>query len=157
LSTPDDTVTPVVRSVAVVAAQQTADQTLPTTSMQVPSNNAWIHGQRTLDASASDDTGVTKVEFHATGPSLNDAVVGTGTSTVFGWVGSWNTTGLPDLATYSLKSVAFDAANNSASSAPITVRVDNTPPATSMLIPSNNAAVKGQVTVDASASDNQKV
>jgi Domain of unknown function (DUF4082)/Bacterial Ig domain len=158
VSTTDDTVTPVVQSVSIVAARQPADQTPPTTSVVLPPNNAWIHAPRTLVASASDDVGVTSVEFHASGPGLvPNELVGTGTLTVFGWVSSWTKTGLPDLAAYSLWSQAFDAAGNSSTSTPITVMVDNTAPTTSMLVPSNNSAAKGVVALDAAASDNQKV
>ena len=106
LSTNDDNATPVLQSVT-IAANEPSDQTPPATSMLVPKNGGSVHGNATVDASASDNVGVTKVEFHATGPGLNDALVGTGTSTLYGWVGSWNTTGRN--GAYAVSSVAFDA------------------------------------------------
>src|SRR5947209_14445463 len=120
--------------------------------MLVPDNGASVHRKATVDASASDNVGVTRVEFHASGPGLNDALVGTGKSTVYGWLGSWTTTGLN--GTYAMTSVAFDAAGNTTRSSAITVNVDNTAPATAMLVPDNGASVHGKATVDASASDN---
>ena len=36
----------------------------------------------------------TSVEFRATGGALNDAVVATGTLTIYGWLGFWNTIGV---------------------------------------------------------------
>ncbi len=78
-----------------------------------------------VDASASDNVGVTSVEFRATGGALHDAVVGPATLTIYGWIGTWNTTGVAD-GTYTLQSVAVDAAGNTGRSAAITVKVDNT-------------------------------
>ena len=49
----------------------------------------------TLDASAPGNEGVTKVEFHLTGGSLNNALIAT-TLTYYGWLASWNSTTVPD-------------------------------------------------------------
>jgi len=55
--------------------------------------------------------------------------------------------------TYSLQSVATDAANNTDTSEPITVTVNNQPPTVSVLIPSGGASLSGSTALlDASAS-----
>jgi hypothetical protein len=133
----------------------TVDNAL-TTSVWAPSNGSWVSGSQVLlDAGASDPTGtLSKVEFHLTGGSLNDAPVATATSSPWGWYGSWDSTTVPD-GTYTLKSVAYNTAGTVAYSAASTIIVENTPPPTSMLIPSNGASVAGtQVLLDASTPNN---
>jgi hypothetical protein len=98
--------------------------------------------------------GVSKVEFHLTGGSLNDAVVATATPSIWGWYTSWDSTTVPD-GTYTLKSVAYNTSGTQAYSAGVTIIVENSPPATSVLIPSNGASVAGtQVLLDAGAAAN---
>ncbi len=127
----------------------------PTTAVIIPSNNATVTGTAaTLDASASAATGLTisKVQFALTGGTFNKTVIGTATATIYGYVYSWNTVGVPN-GTYTLQSLATDSAGNTAYSAGITVTVSNTPPTTAVVIPSNNATVSGTAaTLDASAS-----
>ena len=50
-------------------------------------------GNQYLDAVTSPD--VTKVQYELTGGSLNDAVIATGTSTLYGWLAAWDTTTVP--------------------------------------------------------------
>jgi hypothetical protein len=127
---------------------------VPTTSILVPSNGASLGGSKTLDARASADA--TRVEFHATGGSLSDALIGTATLTIYGWIASWDTTRVPD-GTYSVTSLAFDASGGTGRSPAISVTVDNTPPTTSILVPSNGATVTGTKALDARATDNNQV
>ncbi len=55
--------------------------------------------------------------------------------------------------TYTLQSVATDTVAEATSSAPVAVTVNNTPPSTSVLIPSNGATQSGPAALlDASAS-----
>ena len=98
------------------------------TNVLVPSNGSWVSGsQVVLEAGASDVAGVTKVEFHLTGGSLNNALIATATPSSQGWTASWNSTTVPD-GTYTLQSVAYDAAGNQGASSGVTVIVENTPP-----------------------------
>jgi hypothetical protein len=123
------------------------------TSVWAPSSGSAVSGSHVvLDAGASDSTGtVSKVEFHLTGGWLNDALVGTATSSAWGWYSTWDSTTVPD-GTYTLKSVAYNVAGTKAYSAGVTITVENTPPATSVLIPSTAASVSGtQVLLDAGA------
>jgi major membrane immunogen (membrane-anchored lipoprotein) len=133
----------------------TVDNAL-TTSVWATSTHSWVSGSKVLlDAGASDPTGtLSNVEFHLTGGSLNDALVATATSSPWGWYASWDSTTVPD-GTYTLESVAYNTAGTKAYSAGVTIIVENTPPATGVLIPSTGASVGGtQVLLDASAPAN---
>jgi uncharacterized protein YjbI with pentapeptide repeats len=125
----------------------------PTTSVLLPSDGAVLAGAPYLDAAASSPiTRVTSLTFEVTGNGLSDQVVATASPSLFGWVAKWNTTNVPN-GTYSLQSVATDAGNVTATSTPITITVNNQPPATAVLVPSGGATVSGAKTLlDASAS-----
>ncbi len=101
-----------------------ADHTPPVTSMISPKNGARLKGGSLLKASASDNYGVTNVEFRITGGMLHDVLIGTGTPLLYGWLGAWSTNAVPD-GVYTLQSVAYDAARNSGRSAGITITVAN--------------------------------
>ena len=122
------------------------------TSVLIPSDGTALSGTSAiLDASASAGAGVAMVQFVLTGGSYNQTVIGTAVPTLYGYILVWNTTGVPGGA-YTLQSLVTDDDGNTAYSAGITVTVDNTPPTTAVLIPSNGAAVKGTAVLDASAS-----
>jgi hypothetical protein len=124
----------------------------PTTSVLVPSARTALSGtSAVLDASASAAAGVTTVQFVLTGGSYTQSVIGTAVPTIYGYVFVWNTTGVPG-GIYTLQSLVTDAAGNTAYSPGITITVDNTPPTTAVLIPSNGAHLRGTVVLDASAS-----
>jgi major membrane immunogen (membrane-anchored lipoprotein) len=131
------------------------DNPLPTTSILEPSSNgASVSGtQVVLDAAATGSSRISKVQFHLTGGSLNNAVIATGAATYYGWAADWNSTTVPD-GTYTLVSEAYDAAGNQGVSAAVTIDVDNPPPTTAVLSPANGASVKGLVGLDASTSTN---
>ena len=72
--------------------------------------------------------------------------------TIYGYLAVWNTTSVPS-GSYTLQSLVTDNAGHTAYSAGITVTVDNTPPTTAVIIPSNGATVSGTAaTLDATAS-----
>ena len=124
-----------------------------TTSVLVPANGASLSGTAaTLDASASN---ATSVEFWLFGGSYGytGKMIGTATSTAYGWVYSWNTTTVPN-GSYALLSEAFNA-SASAFSAGVSITVNNSPPpTTSVLVPANGASLSGTAaTLDASASN----
>jgi hypothetical protein len=105
--------------------------------------------QVALDAEAPPSVGVTNVEFTLTGGSLNDAPIAQGGTSPYGWIASWDSTTVPD-GTYTLQAEASDGAGLQALSAGVTIIVENNPPATSVVIPSNGASVSGtQVLFDA--------
>ncbi|HVG57831.1 MAG TPA: Ig-like domain-containing protein [Hyalangium sp.] len=95
-----------------------SDTTLPTTSLTAPAAGATLTGTVTVSANASDNVGVTRVEFYA-----GSTLIGTDTSAPYSI--SWNTTGVAN-GSYSLTSRAYDAAGNVGTSAARTVTVSNT-------------------------------
>jgi phospholipase C len=127
------------------------DNTPPSTAVSIPSSGATLSGNTYFDATASDNFGVTKVEFHLSGGSLSDSLIATAAPTFYGWLGSWSSTTVPN-GTYSLQSVAFDAAGNSAHSSGVTIVVNNPSPTTTISLPANNAVLSGNQWLDASAS-----
>ena len=126
----------------------TPDTTLPTVSITAPANSASVSGTVSVSATASDNVGVTKVEFY-----VNGALQVTDTSTPYLY--SWDTSTLA-AGSYTLTTKAYDAAGNVGQSGSVTVTVvkDTTPPSVALTSPVNNATVSGPVTISASASDN---
>ncbi len=118
----------------------------PSTTVLAPSNASAVTGsQVTLEASASDTyDAVTGVSFELSGGpgSLNDVPIGTATQGTGGWTTQWDSTTVPD-GTYTLQSVATDAAGMQGVSPPSTIIVENSPPATSVVAPSGGATVSG--------------
>jgi hypothetical protein len=124
----------------------------PTTAVLIPSNGTSLSGTAaTLDASASN---ATSVEFLLFGGIYGYAapVICTSTLTYYGWVCSWNTTTVPD-GFYALVSEA-SGPGGSAYSSGVSITIDNPPPTTAVLIPSNGTSLSGTAaTLDASASN----
>jgi outer membrane protein assembly factor BamB len=95
----------------------------PTTSVVIPSNGAIVSGTTLLDASASDDVNVSRVEFHL-GSNGSERVIGVATPTQYGWIYNWDSASVPN-GSYTLESVAYDSAGNHAESAVVTITVQN--------------------------------
>jgi hypothetical protein len=136
--------------------QITIDNPPPTTSVLVPSSGATVSGTELLDASASCKNG--QVQFDVTGPEPDDpisdqAVALAVTSSPYGYLAYWNTAEVPNGA-YTLWSVAdCFVAQGFGTSPPITITVDNPPPTTAVLIPSNGSTESGTAALlDAKAS-----
>jgi hypothetical protein len=122
----------------------------PSTSVLSPTGGASQSGGAAhLDASAS--ASVTSVNFELTGGPDNHTVISAGYPTIYGWLGQWNTTAVPN-GTYTLQSVASYSGGVSGTSAPITITVNNSPPTTTVVLPSNNASATGSQYLDATAS-----
>src|SRR5207244_9232104 len=108
------------------------DTTAPPTSITAPANGATVSGTFSVTASASDNVGVTKVEFYLDG-ALN------ATDTTSPYACSWNTTTATNAA-HTLTSTAYDAAGNTGSSAAVNVTVNNAGDTTPPSAPSNLTA-----------------
>jgi beta-lactamase superfamily II metal-dependent hydrolase len=93
------------------------DTEAPTTSITSPANGATVSATTAVTASASDNVGVTKVEFYLDGVLKN-----TDTASPYSW--SWDTTATAN-GTHSLTSKAYDAAGNIGSSTAVSVTVSN--------------------------------
>jgi hypothetical protein len=128
-----------------------ADATPPTTAITAPAAGADLSGTVDVTADASDNTGVTKVELYA-----GTTLIGSDTSSPYSV--SWDTTSVAD-GSYTLTTVAYDAAGNTGTSAAVGVTVhnapppDTTPPVTAIDSPAAGATVAGIVPFAASASD----
>ncbi|MES2214034.1 MAG: Ig-like domain-containing protein [Patescibacteria group bacterium] len=132
--------------------ESVTDGTAPTVSITAPSNSATVSGSSvTVSASASDNIGVSGVQF-----KLDGALLGAeDTTSTYGI--TWDSTSATN-GSHTLLAVARDAAGNIATSSAITVTVSNsdvTSPSVSITAPADGATVSGSsVTVSASASDN---
>ena len=139
---------------AVVAATSIpapADSTLPVASISAPTNGSTVSGTVTVNVAASDNVGVSKVEFYLNG-------------SVFGVIGAapysltWNTTSNPN-GSYVLTAKAYDAAGNVGQSSLISVNVNNVsadssaPVISSFTMPASSTSLTVPVTA-LSASDN---
>lgn len=99
-----------------------SDTEAPSTSITAPAGGATVSGTALVTAGASDNIGVTKVEFY-----LDGALKSTDTTSPYEW--NWDSTTTTN-ASHSLTSRAYDAANNTGTSAAVSVTVNNaTPPA----------------------------
>jgi M6 family metalloprotease-like protein len=127
-----------------------SDTIAPTTAITAPAAGSTVSGTTTVSASATDNVGVTKVEFY-----LDGVLASTDTSSPYSW--SWNTSTASN-GSHTLSSRAYDAANNSGNSVGVSVTVSNagdtTAPTTAITAPANGATVSGTTNVTASASDN---
>jgi hypothetical protein len=121
----------------------------PATSVLIPGNGAMLSGSAVLDATAS--AGVSSVFYEITGGSLSQAVIASGTATLYGWLARWDSTSVPN-GTYTLQSVASYANGVSGTSAGVTITVNNAPPNTFVALPANNATLLGHQWLDAVAS-----
>jgi hypothetical protein len=136
-----------------VTVNNVVDTTPPAVAVTAPLNGATVSGATvTVSASATDTGGVAGVQFKLDGVNLG-AEVRTSPYSI-----SWNTIAASN-GPHTLTAVARDAAGNSATSAAISVTVNNvadtTPPAVALTAPLNGATVSGAaVTVSANATDN---
>jgi peptidoglycan/LPS O-acetylase OafA/YrhL len=108
-----------------IAALDTPNSALPAMRMIRPAKGTVVKGTTLLLALASFNVGVAEVEFEISGHGLHDAVVGTAAVTHGLWPVSWNTTTVPN-GSYTVRSIALNAAGDRSISKAITVKVDNT-------------------------------
>jgi len=133
-----------------------ADTVPPTVSITSPAAGATVSGTAViLSASASDNVAVASVQFKVDSVSTGSPV------TTAPYTSAINTTTLSN-GNHTLTAVATDTSGNTATSAAVTVQVNNTapdttPPTVSMTAPANGATVSSTVTVSANASDNVAV
>lgn len=142
-----------VDAAAAVAKARTAvaaDTTAPSVAIVAPGAGVKVNGTVAVDVSASDNMGVTRVEFYA-----GNALIASEAISPYGF--SWDTSALPD-GPIALEARAFDGAGNVGSTkVSVTVANDTTPPAVTILNPQSGSVVSGSVQISASATDNVKV
>src|SRR5262249_26315051 len=115
-----------------VTVNNVVDTTPPTTSITAPADGAIVSGTVSVTASATDDAGVTRVEFY-----LHNVLQATDTASPYSW--SWNTTTSADGA-HALTSKAYDAAGNVGTSTAVNVTVNNVADTTPPTAPTNLVA-----------------
>jgi chitodextrinase len=124
------------------------DTTPPTVSITAPAANATLSGTVNVDVTANDNVGVKSVQLKIDNANSGAAV------TAAPYVIAVNTSSLSN-GNHILTAVASDAAGNSATSAQVPVKVNNTtntpPPTVSITSPANGANVSGTLTVTATA------
>jgi len=139
-------------AVSAAAGSVAADTQAPTVSIATPLGGSSVSGLATVDVSASDNVGVSKVVLQ-----VNGSVVATDTVGPFQF--SWDTSKVAN-GMANLVAVAYDAAGNSKASTTVAVNVanamlaDTTPPAVAIVNPDSGSKVSGVVAVSVSASDN---
>lgn len=130
------------------AAAYGADTAAPTVAIAAPTGGT-VSAVVPVNISATDNTGVTRVELYA-----GSTLVGSATTAPFAF--SWDTKSVVN-GSVSLKAYAFDKAGNKGGSAPVSVTVNNfidtTAPTVAITSPAAGT-VKGAVTVSVNASDN---
>lgn len=134
--------------VVTVSAAPPGDTQPPAVSLTASANTVPVGQSVTLTADATDNVGVTKVEF------LRNAVkIGEDATAPFSFVPPAFTDA--DIGTHAFTAVASDAAGNSATSNAVTVTVPDTQaPSVSLAASANNAFVGQTVDLTATASDN---
>jgi hypothetical protein len=110
--------------VAYVRGGLPVDQSPPQTKVLRPTSGALLHGNQWLVAGASDEFGVTRVEFEISYGGHPYTLIGRATRTPFGWLGGWSTSTVMN-GMYALKSVAIDADGLTSFSQNIVVTVKN--------------------------------
>ena len=132
------------------ATAAVSDTTVPTVTWSGPPANSILLGTVTLTATASDNVAVGGVQFLLDGNTL----LGT-EDTTSPYSFSWNTTTASN-GTHTLQARARDTSGNTATTAAISVTVDNLAPTGSVVINGNAAATRNTtVTLTLSASDTQ--
>jgi chitodextrinase len=96
------------------------DNIAPAVSLTSPTANSVYKGTVTISSSASDNVGVTNVEYYANGQFLY-------ASNLSPYSFSWDTTSIAD-GDYSIVAKAYDRAGNVTQSSQVSVTVDNSPP-----------------------------
>ena len=139
---------------AAMASVPVGDTQAPTAAIAAPLANSSVSGLVTVNVSAADNVGVSRVELQ-----VNGSVVAVDNAAPYGF--SWNSAGVANgMAT--LVAIAYDTAGNSKASAPVAVNVansipvvvaDTTPPAVAIANPVAGM-VSGNVTVTTNAADN---
>ena len=120
-------------------------------NVTAPAAGATVSGTLSVTADASDDRGVTSVQFRLDGADLGAA------DTSAPYAASWNTTTASN-GPHTLTAVARDAAGNTRTSAAVAVTVDNgSPPTVSVTAPAAGATVTGTTTVTATAADDRGI
>lgn len=130
-----------------------SDTTAPTSSLSLTPSNLTAAGSINLTATATDNVGVTRVEFYR-----GTTLIATDTTAPYSHADPFSSSA--QNGTYSYTAKAFDAAGNSKISAAVSATVniagsgDTTAPTVSAVVSPSNLTAAGTVKVTATATDN---
>lgn len=131
------------------------DTTVPTVNITTPPNGATVTGTININASGSDNVGVTKTEIY-----IDNVLRASSTSSSVGY--SWDTRTVPN-GSHTIFAKAYDAAGNAGTSTVVTVNVSNQivsnqPPVVTLNSPIDGATIVGNINyINASATDDKAV
>ncbi len=111
-----------------VVTSNSSDTSAPTVSVTSPANNASVSGTINLAANASDNVGVSSVQFKVDGNNVGSA------DTTSPYSVAWNSSLLPN-GVHTITAMATDAAGNTATSSPVAISTNNTALSTSSVWP----------------------
>ena len=134
-------------SAAVSITANNTNGPLPTVSITSPVSGGTVSGTISVAANASGSAGIANVQFQVDGASLGAA------DTTAPYSASLNTTSLAN-GKHTLTAVATDTSKNKATSAAVSITVNNTSQALTVSItsPASGSTVSGTISVTASAS-----
>jgi hypothetical protein len=136
-----------------------SDTDAPQVTMTAPANDAQITGLVTLEAAATDNVGVTKVQFWAQRSGGSYVLLGEDTAAPYTLTGDTSRIGTGQ--SFRLRARAWDAANNYAESPVVNVTIrhtaDQTPPDVTITTPAAGSTVSGVINLTATATDNDAV
>jgi hypothetical protein len=123
---------------------------VPVVDIMNPAEGSTVSGTIAIEVDASDDVGVTNVDFY-----IDDTLLATDIEAPYSC--SWDSTSVAD-GSHIIKATATDTIEQTASDT-ITVDVDNVddPPTVEITSPVDGATVYGTITIEASASDDRGV
>ncbi|MBI4508359.1 MAG: hypothetical protein HY698_01905, partial [Deltaproteobacteria bacterium] len=125
----------------------------PTTWIDSPATNSYITSTpAAVKAGVSDTDGLSyvRVQVKDANGALVATLIATRDAATGLYVANWN----PASGTYTLTSKASFLSGTTEYSEPVTVTIDTTAPTTSITSPVAGAALKGPITIEASATDN---
>ncbi|MEX0985643.1 MAG: Ig-like domain-containing protein [Actinomycetota bacterium] len=127
---------------------------LPSVTLTAPGAGATVSGTAVaLSANASDDEGVTKVEWFL---DAGSTAIATDTSSAGGWTGSWDSTSA-SYGPHTITATATDTIGQTADDQH-SIDVDNdAPPSVEFVAPTEGSTVAGAVDLEATASDDDGV
>lgn len=125
------------------------DSAKPLINIISPKNNSTTGKNASIEAKATDDIGITRVEFYVDG--LSHAV-----DVSMPYSAVWDASALSNGTLHVVSAKAYDAAGNSATTE-INVIIDNIAPVVSISSPQNQATLSGIISIEANASDNNGV
>ena len=126
------------------------DTTPPTVSVTAPAAGANVTGQTTITANATDDEGISKVEFY-----VDNVLRGTDTTAAYSTTFDMSTL---SVGSHNIYAKAYDTANNQTNSTVTAVNVqpppDTTKPTVTLTSPAAAAVLSGTASLSATAADN---